>query len=644
MFFIHMSYRQVLPDEFDDRMSHVERFERSWWPFGKASSETTKATPSESAVSAVVEASVSGGGGVTNNNETSFDINIRLVQNNGSSSETAKSTLDDAFLLKSKKLLKLLEARITERVTDVIASKVRQHIAQLMRRANATKQEAKSRKRPSASEDEYQREHQWTLAPASAFASDDVAGTRQRRAHSPNVRRYARRGQRYSPRRQKKIGRRDYARRKSKIARGDKERHTREYKRLRRDGRIRDDDDEAEKDADYEKHRRTRYATQGGRRRDRFKHVNNARHLRRTSELDDQSVGRSKQKRESNKAKHTEEVEVRRRKRTHKVTKGNNHTGPRTHSVEHTRNVPHNKRQAAQRVSKRRRNVHSDSRPEKHVADDGISVAGLVNKIVKSHDNTGNIVRRGNVRTTSQVISTNATGKHRVTGLFWFYSKLNDKDASTVKFTEIFQATRDLKHKRKGPVETRESVNRSATTIADVATSKRSRVKKRKRFQKRPSHKSASKSHTKHLKPKLRTLEQTQRTSNNSTDGVDKAVKMHKGLKSHKGVKMHKSSKMHKGVKMQKGLKSHKGVTMHNNLKRQNGVKRQNIHRKTDSRTSAAESHDTNSQDLSKNVFYAHWQRQEADGKTHRQRSVGAESKNKFPKQQMCPCIRCFSS
>ena len=108
------------------------------WPFSNNARKTPITEPSQNPGIVIVDATDVNSDTGTRINDTSFGTNVRLAQNDNG---TTKSPLDDAFLNKSKKLLKLLEARITDRVTAVIAAKVRQHIIGLLERTNTTVQE-----------------------------------------------------------------------------------------------------------------------------------------------------------------------------------------------------------------------------------------------------------------------------------------------------------------------------------------------------------------------------------------------------------------------------------------------------------------------------------------------------------------------
>ena len=113
------------------------------WPFSKSASKIPITDRPHSPGIAIVEDTVVYGDGGTRINDTSLDINVQPpvgLQVNKKDNATKTSPLDDAFLNKSKKLLKLLEARITDRVTAAIAAKVRQHIIGLLERTNTTVQ------------------------------------------------------------------------------------------------------------------------------------------------------------------------------------------------------------------------------------------------------------------------------------------------------------------------------------------------------------------------------------------------------------------------------------------------------------------------------------------------------------------------
>ena len=643
---VHRLSKQVLSDDVDDVLAQQKRVARAWWPFGEKTSATTTVSTTETttgaspqpAGGAVVKASVSNGGSITNGSETSFDINIRLVQNNASAGQTTTtSALDEAFLRKSKKLLRLLEARITERVTEMIASKVRHHLATLLKKANKTI--AQTAQRPSeqpAVSDAGWRQHEWAAAPASMIVPDAVADLRRRRrGRQRSVRRHA---SPHKPAKEnedgellkkllQKIVRGDFAPLQSKrreVARGDKEKDRRGYKRARRDGRpapfrwTRRREDSATGNSskhggayddtgvgtakEDDNDRRTAHVTREGSRRHELTPGNTGRRLRRTTTRLAQPVGGSDQTSDTVEMKKVKDVEARRENSTHIATKeGEKHTSPGIHA--NVKPHPHTKHHSSRRILERLRNKHVKPHSHTDIMDERINVTALVNKILKSHMEI-NKVKEGHIRT-GHFRSKTITAKHGTTGMFWFYSKLKDKDAKTVKFTEIFQATSDLKPKRKLPVATTTQRNSIPASVSvkgvtqrtdipasvsvkeedDISTS--SIMKKRTRDKKKYSHRNSPKSQTATTKARpepTRVASSQQATDDQGSDVVDTTVSLEG---SSAVTSRHSSTKKHH-VKHHRTAAAKVDPSEH-----------------LDHSKKKRQSHKTH--DLSRNVFYAHW-------------------------------------
>ena len=636
----------MLSDDVDDVLAQRKRVGRAWWPFGEkvsatttvATTETTTGASSQPAGGAAVEASVSNSGSITNGNETSFDINIRLVQNNVSTSQTtATSALDEAFLRKSKKLLRLLEARITERVTEMIASKVRHHLSMLLKKANKTIAETVQRPSEEPVSDSRWNQNEWAAAPASMIVPDAAAAAyRRRRARQRSVRRHT------SPRKPvkenedgellqkllQKIVRGDFAPLQSthrEVARGDKEKGRREYKRARRDerpapfrwtrrreesatgngskhsGMAKQDDNET----DDNDRRTAAHVTREGSRRNELTPGNTSRRLRRTTKREAQPVGGSDRNSDTVETKTARDAEARRENSTHIVTKeGGKLTSAGIRANRKPR--PHTKHHSSRRIIEWPGNKHVKPQSQTDSMDEGINVTALVTKILKSHMEMNNNVKAGHIRS-GHIRSKTITAKHGTTGMFWFYSKLKDKDARTVKFTEIFQATSLLKPKRKLPVATTTQRNSIPASVSvngvtqitnipasvsieeeeDIATS--SILKKRTRVKKKHSHRKTPKSQTTTTtttaRPEPTRVTSSQQTTNDQGSDVDTTVSLER---SSAVTSRHSSTKKHHVKHHRRTPAAKLDLSEH----RDNSKKKRHSHM---------------AHDLSKNVFYAHW-------------------------------------